>query len=198
MKKVETEFWNLEVQGTDVTRLQTRESLKTLPETTKADISLLKGKMWQGHTLKDLPEALGSRLEPSLDVPVVKKAMWSGSLSMCLAHQYADPAPTSLGSRLEPSLDVPVVKKAMWSGSLSMCLAHQYADPAPTCSKLGYPSVDPFKGRQCFLIPYPISSALRRLISASTESTNPCSALRPLIGLAAAATELSPTSYPEQ
>nr|GFD04707.1 hypothetical protein [Tanacetum cinerariifolium] len=29
-------------------------SLKTLPETTKADSSLLKGKMWQGHTLQDL------------------------------------------------------------------------------------------------------------------------------------------------
>nr|GFA78341.1 putative reverse transcriptase domain-containing protein [Tanacetum cinerariifolium] len=54
MKKIETEFWNLEVQGTDVTRLQTRESLKTLPETTKADSSLLKGKMWQGPTLQDL------------------------------------------------------------------------------------------------------------------------------------------------
>nr|GFA88634.1 reverse transcriptase domain-containing protein [Tanacetum cinerariifolium] len=35
-------------------RLQTRGSLKTLPETTKADSSLLKGKMWQGHTLQDL------------------------------------------------------------------------------------------------------------------------------------------------
>nr|GFA15930.1 hypothetical protein [Tanacetum cinerariifolium] len=35
-------------------RLQTRGSLKKLPETTKADSSLLKGKMWQGHTLQDL------------------------------------------------------------------------------------------------------------------------------------------------
>nr|GFA94401.1 hypothetical protein [Tanacetum cinerariifolium] len=35
-------------------RLQTSGSLKTLPETTKADSSLLKGKMWQGHTLQDL------------------------------------------------------------------------------------------------------------------------------------------------
>nr|GEZ06385.1 hypothetical protein [Tanacetum cinerariifolium] len=35
-------------------RLQTRGSLKTLPETTKADSSLLKGKMWQRHTLQDL------------------------------------------------------------------------------------------------------------------------------------------------
>nr|GFB92437.1 reverse transcriptase domain-containing protein [Tanacetum cinerariifolium]GFB92439.1 reverse transcriptase domain-containing protein [Tanacetum cinerariifolium] len=86
IKKIKTGFWNLEVQGTDVTRsvaaskpktmqeatematglmdkkstlmrkgrLQTRECLKTLPETTKADSSLLKGKMWQGHTLQDL------------------------------------------------------------------------------------------------------------------------------------------------
>nr|GEZ73756.1 reverse transcriptase domain-containing protein [Tanacetum cinerariifolium] len=50
MKKIETEFWNLEVQG----RLQIRGCLKTLPETTKDDSSLLKGKMWQGHTLQDL------------------------------------------------------------------------------------------------------------------------------------------------
>nr|GEZ95398.1 hypothetical protein [Tanacetum cinerariifolium] len=35
-------------------RLQTRGSLKTLPEITKTDSSLLKGKMWQGHTLQDL------------------------------------------------------------------------------------------------------------------------------------------------
>nr|GFC22169.1 putative reverse transcriptase domain-containing protein [Tanacetum cinerariifolium] len=35
-------------------RLQTKEILKTLPKTTKADSSLLKGKMWQGHTLQDL------------------------------------------------------------------------------------------------------------------------------------------------
>nr|GFC78039.1 hypothetical protein [Tanacetum cinerariifolium] len=35
-------------------RLQTRGSLKTLPETTKADRSLLKVKMWQRHTLQDL------------------------------------------------------------------------------------------------------------------------------------------------
>nr|GFB43842.1 hypothetical protein [Tanacetum cinerariifolium] len=63
MKKIETELWNLEVQGTNLTRksalmrkgrLQTRGSMKTLPETTKADSSLLKGKMWQGHTLWDL------------------------------------------------------------------------------------------------------------------------------------------------
>nr|GFC07891.1 hypothetical protein [Tanacetum cinerariifolium] len=54
MKKIETELWNLEVQGTDLTRLQTRGSLKTLPETTKTDSSLLKVKMWQGHTLQDL------------------------------------------------------------------------------------------------------------------------------------------------
>ncbi|GKD28696.1 putative reverse transcriptase domain-containing protein, partial [Tanacetum coccineum] len=79
MKKLEAELWNLEVEGTDVTRynqrfqelallcvrmcpeesdrverLQTRGSLKTLLETTKADNSLLKGKMWQGHMLQDL------------------------------------------------------------------------------------------------------------------------------------------------
>nr|GEV03176.1 putative reverse transcriptase domain-containing protein [Tanacetum cinerariifolium] len=35
-------------------KLQIRGSLKILPETTKADSSLLKGKMWQGHTLQDL------------------------------------------------------------------------------------------------------------------------------------------------
>nr|GFD15866.1 reverse transcriptase domain-containing protein [Tanacetum cinerariifolium] len=40
-------------------RLQTRESLKTHPETTKADSSLLQGKMWQGHTLQDL--VIGNR-----------------------------------------------------------------------------------------------------------------------------------------
>nr|GFA00639.1 hypothetical protein [Tanacetum cinerariifolium] len=99
MKKIETEFWNLEVQeesdrvkryigglpdsihesvaaskpktmqeATEMAtglmdkksalirkgRLQTRRSLKTLPETTKADSSHLKDKMWQGHTLQDL------------------------------------------------------------------------------------------------------------------------------------------------
>nr|GFA44971.1 reverse transcriptase domain-containing protein [Tanacetum cinerariifolium] len=49
MKKIETELWSLE-KG----RLQTNGSLKTLPETTKADSSLLKGKRWQGHTLQDM------------------------------------------------------------------------------------------------------------------------------------------------
>nr|GFB62107.1 putative reverse transcriptase domain-containing protein [Tanacetum cinerariifolium] len=34
--------------------MQIRGSLKTLSETTKVDSSLLKGKMWQGHTLQDL------------------------------------------------------------------------------------------------------------------------------------------------
>nr|GFB63754.1 reverse transcriptase domain-containing protein [Tanacetum cinerariifolium] len=42
-------------------RLQTRGSLKTLPETTNADSSLLKGKMWKGHTLQDLVIYAGSR-----------------------------------------------------------------------------------------------------------------------------------------
>nr|GFD34996.1 hypothetical protein [Tanacetum cinerariifolium] len=36
---------------------------------------------------------------PSLDVPVVKKAVWSGLLSMCPTHQYTDPAPTFGQSR---------------------------------------------------------------------------------------------------
>nr|GEX26295.1 hypothetical protein [Tanacetum cinerariifolium] len=40
--------------SSSTTRLQTRGSLKTLPEITKAESSLLKGKMWQGHTLQDL------------------------------------------------------------------------------------------------------------------------------------------------
>ncbi|GKF52232.1 hypothetical protein Tco_0148699, partial [Tanacetum coccineum] len=41
--------------------LQTRGSLKTLPETTKTNSSLLKGKMWQGHTLQHLE--IGNRTE---------------------------------------------------------------------------------------------------------------------------------------
>nr|GFC63853.1 hypothetical protein [Tanacetum cinerariifolium] len=45
-------WWNSHIRI--VGRLQTRGSLKTLPETTKADSSLLKGKMWQGHMLHDL------------------------------------------------------------------------------------------------------------------------------------------------
>nr|GFC36811.1 hypothetical protein [Tanacetum cinerariifolium] len=43
-------------------KLQTRGSLKILPETTKADNSLLKHKMWQGHTLQDLE--IGNRTNP--------------------------------------------------------------------------------------------------------------------------------------
>nr|GFC42293.1 putative reverse transcriptase domain-containing protein [Tanacetum cinerariifolium] len=49
-----------------------RGSLKTLPETTKANSSLLKGKMWQGHTLKDL-EAEGKSKKKRLEnVPIVQ------------------------------------------------------------------------------------------------------------------------------
>ncbi|GKD11901.1 putative reverse transcriptase domain-containing protein, partial [Tanacetum coccineum] len=86
MKKLKAELWNLEVLGTDVTRynqrfqelallcvrmfleesdkverLQTRGSLKTLFETTKTNDSLLKGKMWKGHTLQHLE--IGNRTE---------------------------------------------------------------------------------------------------------------------------------------
>nr|GFC30878.1 reverse transcriptase domain-containing protein [Tanacetum cinerariifolium] len=61
MKKIETELWNLEVQELKkkmadkyCPRNEMKKIETTLLKITKADSSLLKGKMWQGHTLQDL------------------------------------------------------------------------------------------------------------------------------------------------